>query len=160
MRWKTAGLAIFWLTLLATFFWAFVGYELVATAFLIAGLILTAEAFVASKAEEAFPFPKHHSKLGLFSCILTAHGERDFERVALKVDAKNLKTPFELEVHARKIVWNAKKKAQKDREYWARIVGLVEADVDKKTAKVSFEDEPNIRKSISDTLKLLEKTWR
>ncbi|MBI4360142.1 hypothetical protein HY572_00015 [Candidatus Micrarchaeota archaeon] len=160
MNYRTAGLAVFWVTVAITLAWGALNRLDVALVTFVVGLFFTEQAFVAAWVEESFPFPGNLRLSFLSAQLVPKHGFHVFDHLIWEGDMKDRFTPFTLIVHAKKPVRHAKKNAEKLKKEFGRVVGLQETDIQAKTAVAHFRDVTPIRQSVQRTLELLEKVWK
>lgn len=158
MRYKQAGLIVFWVSTLLTLFWGFFGYTLLAALSFFLGIFFTAQAFFAAKAEDSLPSELGRTvcRLGVLSATACARNPgKGFEKIEIQVDAKRPKS-VTLSVRTKAAFWKAKARAEKHKKELARILGFQDATLSEQEASVRFHDEPNLSDSVRKALKILQ----
>ncbi len=159
MDYRTAGFAVFWLTLLSAFAWSAYGRIDIGAVFLVVGILATEMAFLASRLEQSFPWPGK-IKLGILSAEISARQRFSaFDAVRLSVQPALSATPFVLYAHGKKTA-HAKKNLARLKNGFSKIEGLEEIDIKNRTAVAFLRDEKNLAPSVAATIALLERVFR
>lgn len=160
MDFRTAGLAVFWVSTAITLAWGALNRLDVALVTFVVGLFFTEQAFVAHWVQDRFPFPGNLSIGFLSAQLKPKHGFHVFDHLIWEGTMLDRLTPFTLIVHAKKPAVHAKKNAEKLKKEFGKVVGLEQTDIQAKTAVARFRDVPQLKQSVTRTLELLEKTWK
>lgn len=160
MHYRHAGHVVFWIVVIATLIWAFMGRLDIAGIIFLSGLIFVEQAFAAARAEETTPFAGRLVLGALDAKVIAEPKAGPFSRLEWEADFKDVQPPFVLRALLRHPSTQLKAKLNHQKTQLGHIQDLQEVDVQDKTVTMYFRDRAGKTPDCKGALAWLEKAVR